>query len=53
MERNLLKGITGADTVDAERANVVFLVTTTEGKRYAIFMQNEALVASFGGGSGN
>ena len=41
--RILLKGITG-DTVDAERADVVFPVTTTEGKRYAIFMQNQALV---------
>ena len=35
----MLKGITG-DNVDAERADV----TTTEGKRYAIFMQNQALV---------
>src|SRR6056300_219008 len=41
--RILLKGITG-DTVDAERADVVFPVTTTEGKRYAIFMQNQALL---------
>ena len=41
--RILLKGITG-DTVDAERADVVFPVTTTEGKHYAIFMQNQALV---------
>ena len=32
------------DTVDTERAGVVFEVTTTEGKRYAIFMQNQALV---------
>ena len=39
----MLKGITD-DTVDAERADVVFPVTTTEGKRYAIFMQNQALV---------
>jgi hypothetical protein len=39
----LLKGITG-ETVDAERADVVYPVTTTEGKRYAIFMQNQALV---------
>ena len=43
--RILLKGITG-DTVDAERADVVFPVTTTEGKRYAIFMQNQALVVN-------
>jgi hypothetical protein len=33
-ERILLKGITG-DTVKAERADVVFPVTTIEGKRYA------------------
>ena len=39
----MLKGITG-DTVDAERADVVFPVTTTKGKRYAIFMQNQSLV---------
>ena len=32
-ERILLKGITG-DTVNAERADVVFPVTTIEGKRY-------------------
>mgnify|MGYP007046309655 FL=1 len=43
--RILLKGITG-DTVDAERADVVFPVTTTEDKRYAIFMQNQALVVN-------
>jgi hypothetical protein len=42
-ERILLKGITG-DTVNAERADVVFPVTTIEGKRYAIFMQNQTLV---------
>ncbi len=39
----LLKGITG-DTVNAERADVVFPVTTIEGKRYAIFMRNQTLV---------
>ena len=38
---HLLKGITG-DTVDAERADVVFPVTTNEDQRYAIFMQNQA-----------
>jgi hypothetical protein len=42
-ERILLKGITG-DTVNAERADVVFPVTTIEGKRYAIFMRNQTLV---------
>jgi hypothetical protein len=42
-ERILLKGITG-DTVHAERADVVFPVTTIEGKCYAIFMRNETLV---------
>ena len=36
-ERILLKGITG-DTVNAERADVVFPITTVEGKRFAIFM---------------
>ena len=39
-ERILRKGITG-DTVNAERADVVFPVTTIEGKRYAIFMRNQ------------
>jgi len=39
----LLKGITG-DTVNAERADVAFPVTTIEGKRYAIFMRNQTLV---------
>jgi hypothetical protein len=39
----LLKGITG-DTVNAERADVVFPVNTIEGKRYAIFMRNLTLV---------
>jgi hypothetical protein len=43
VERILLKGITG-DTVNAERADVVFPVTTIEGKRYAIFMRNQTLV---------
>ena len=42
-ERILPKGITG-DTVNAERADVVFPVTTIEGKRYAIFMRNQSLV---------
>jgi hypothetical protein len=42
-ERILRKGITG-DTVNAERADVVFPVTTIEGKRYAIFMRNQTLV---------
>jgi hypothetical protein len=42
-ERILLKGITG-DTVNAERADVVFPVTTIDGKRYTIFMQNQTLV---------
>ena len=42
-ERILLNGITG-DTVNAERADVVFPVTTIEGKRYAIFMRNQTLV---------
>jgi hypothetical protein len=43
-ERILLKGITG-DTVNANRADVVFPVTTIEGKRYAIFMRvNQTLV---------
>ena len=42
-ERILLKGVTG-DTVNAERADVVFPVNTTEGKRYAIFMRNQTLV---------
>jgi hypothetical protein len=42
-EHILLKGITG-DTVNAERADVVFPVTTIEGKRYAIFMRNQTLV---------
>jgi hypothetical protein len=42
-QRILLKGITG-DTVNAERADVVFPVTTIEGKRYAIFMRNQTLV---------
>jgi hypothetical protein len=42
-ERILLKGITGY-TVNAERADVVFPVTTIEGKRYAIFMRNQTLV---------
>jgi hypothetical protein len=41
-ERILLKGITG-DTVNAERADVVFPVNTIEGKRYAIFMRNQTL----------
>ena len=36
-ERILPKGITG-DTVNAERADVVFPITTIEGKRFAIFM---------------
>jgi hypothetical protein len=36
-DRILLKGITG-DTVNADCADVVFPVTTIEGKRYAIFM---------------
>ena len=36
-KRILLKGITG-DTVNAEHADVVFPVTTIEGKRYATFM---------------
>jgi hypothetical protein len=39
----LLKGITG-DTVIAQRANVVFPVTTIEGKSYVIFMRNQTLV---------
>ena len=39
----MLKRIT-VDPVDAERADAVFPLTTTEGKRYAIFMQNQALV---------
>jgi len=39
----LLKGITG-DTVNAERADVAFPVTTIEGKRYANFMRNQTLV---------
>jgi hypothetical protein len=42
-ERILLKGITG-DTVNADRADLVFPVTTIEGKRYAIFMRNQTLV---------
>jgi hypothetical protein len=42
-DRILLKGIT-VDTVNAERADVVFPVTTMEGKRYAIFMRNQTLV---------
>jgi hypothetical protein len=36
----LLKG----NTVNAERADVAFPVTTIEGKRYAIFMRNQTLV---------
>jgi len=44
-ERILLKGITG-DTVNAERADVVFPVTTIEGKRYAIFRRNQTLVVN-------
>ncbi len=39
----LLKGITG-DTVNAERADVAFPVTTIEDKRCAIFMRNQTLV---------
>ena len=39
----LLKGITG-DTVNAERADVAFPVTTIEDKRYAIFIRNQTLV---------
>ena len=39
----LLKGITG-DTVNTERTDVVFPVTTFEGKRHAIFMRNQTLV---------
>ena len=39
----LLKGITG-DSVNAERADVAFPVTTIEGKHYAIFMRNQTLV---------
>ena len=39
----LLKGYTG-DTVNAERADVAFPVTTIEGKRHAIFMRNQTLV---------
>jgi hypothetical protein len=42
-DRILLKGITG-DTVNAERVDVVFPVTTIDGKRYAISMQNQTLV---------
>ncbi len=42
-DRILLKGITG-DTVNTDRADVVFPVTTIEGKRYAIFMRNQTLV---------
>ena len=36
-DRILLKGLTGG-TVNADCADVVFPVTTSEGKRYAIFM---------------
>ncbi len=39
---NLLKGITG-DTVNTGRADVVFPLTTVDGKRYAIFMRNQTL----------
>jgi hypothetical protein len=39
----LLKGIAG-DIVKAERTDVVFAVTTINGKRYAIFMRNQTLV---------
>jgi hypothetical protein len=39
----LLKGIAG-DTVNAECADVVFPVTTVDGRRYAIFMRNQTLV---------
>jgi len=39
----LLKGITG-DTVNAERADVAFPVTTIADKSYAIFMRNQTLV---------
>jgi hypothetical protein len=39
-ERILLKGITG-DTVNAERADVVFPVTTIEEKCHAIFLRNQ------------
>jgi hypothetical protein len=42
-ERILLKEITG-DTVNTERADVVFPVTTIEGNCYAIFMRNQTLV---------
>jgi hypothetical protein len=42
-ERILLKGITG-NTVNAQRADVVFPVNTIEGKGYAIFMRNQTLV---------
>jgi hypothetical protein len=42
-ERILLKGITG-DTVNADRTDEVFPVTTIEGKRYAIFIRNQTLV---------
>jgi hypothetical protein len=39
----LRKGNTG-DTVNTERADVVFPVTIIEGKCYAIFMRNQTLV---------
>ena len=39
----LRKGTTG-DTVNTERADVVFPVTIIEGKCYAIFMRNQTLV---------
>ena len=32
------------DTVNAERADVVFPVTTIQGNRYAIFIRNQTLV---------